>query len=305
MAKSIVPVTRDKALDTLVADLQKTYGPKSLFRLGDQPARERVSTGLPELDYQLNGGLLRGSIVEIFGLKGSGKSSLACQIGGKCDRVLYLDGERSLSPDDLNRFHMTPDNTIIGYPGTLEEALEITLHFARCRADMVILDSLPSFPVAKEVDEKDFTKNTGMAHCAGLLSRKLPVLNNACFQSGTILVIVNQQRANVGAMPFAEQYHTFGGLALPSFAETRIAVARKSWLKHEKLGVLGQELVYLIDKSNHAKPRQGASLPLVFAKGFVSYQELPDIRKELITTHQEARVVEAELIQQGQQEGEG
>ena len=60
---------------------------------------ERWSTGLPELDYVLGGGLVPGSMTLIGGEPGIGKSTLLLQAAGLLERaghsVLYASGEES------------------------------------------------------------------------------------------------------------------------------------------------------------------------------------------------------------------
>lgn len=63
-------------------------------------AAERLSTGFPELDRVLGGGLLPGSLILTGGDPGIGKSTLLLQVcrqmAEKGSRVLYISGEESL-----------------------------------------------------------------------------------------------------------------------------------------------------------------------------------------------------------------
>lgn len=61
--------------------------------------RERVSSGILELDRVLGGGIVPGSLVLIGGDPGIGKSTLMLQLGGnlgKKHKVLYITGEESI-----------------------------------------------------------------------------------------------------------------------------------------------------------------------------------------------------------------
>ncbi len=62
----------------------------------------RWSTGLPELDFVLGGGIVPGSMTLIGGEPGIGKSTLLLQVAARLEgagrRVLYASGE---SPDQL------------------------------------------------------------------------------------------------------------------------------------------------------------------------------------------------------------
>lgn len=66
-----------------------------LFNL-KQPDLEKISTGIKELDYLLDGGLIKGSSFNIIGPRGSGKTTIGIQIqksvleaGGGCLYITY------------------------------------------------------------------------------------------------------------------------------------------------------------------------------------------------------------------------
>ena len=73
-----------KALDAVLAQLDKQFGKGTVMRLGDQPAQNNipaVSTGSLGLDIALGiGGLPYGRIVEIYGPESSGKTTLTLQV---------------------------------------------------------------------------------------------------------------------------------------------------------------------------------------------------------------------------------
>ncbi|MDR0220259.1 MAG: DNA repair protein RadA [Lachnospiraceae bacterium] len=61
---------------------------------------ERLSTGFPELDRVLGGGLVQGSLILVGGDPGIGKSTLLLQVcqhlAARGERLLYISGEESL-----------------------------------------------------------------------------------------------------------------------------------------------------------------------------------------------------------------
>jgi len=100
-----------QAWNTLVESVAETAAPSAnrfsliaetgrLQRLSDVEAREesRVSSGIPEFDRVLGGGLVTGAVILIGGDPGIGKSTLLLQsLGaiGAAHKVLYISGEES------------------------------------------------------------------------------------------------------------------------------------------------------------------------------------------------------------------
>ena len=71
---------REKALEAVLAQIDKNYGKGSVMRLGDRetPKVDTISTGALALDAALGiGGLPRGRVVEIYGPESSGKTTVA------------------------------------------------------------------------------------------------------------------------------------------------------------------------------------------------------------------------------------
>ena len=90
--------------------LSKHAAARSAFSLGGEKAKplsevkyeefQRVSSGIPELDTVLGGGIVRGSLVLLGGDPGIGKSTLLTQAAAylsKNHRVLYVSAEESCS----------------------------------------------------------------------------------------------------------------------------------------------------------------------------------------------------------------
>ena len=71
-------IDKDKALEQVLADIEKQFGKGAIMKLGDQKHMEidTVSTGSLSLDLALGvGGYPKGRIIEIFGPESSGKAN--------------------------------------------------------------------------------------------------------------------------------------------------------------------------------------------------------------------------------------
>ena len=98
-------VDKQKALETALGNIERSFGKGSVMRLGDKNVMdvEAVSTGSLGLDIALGiGGLPKGRIIEIYGPESSGKTTLSLHCvaeaqknGGVC---AFIDAEHALDP---------------------------------------------------------------------------------------------------------------------------------------------------------------------------------------------------------------
>ena len=96
---------RKKALQTALAQLEKSYGKGTVMRLGDRPEMnvEAIPTGSLALDAALGiGGVPKGRIIEIYGPESSGKTTLALHILAQAQKMggtaAFIDAEHALDP---------------------------------------------------------------------------------------------------------------------------------------------------------------------------------------------------------------
>ncbi len=102
----------------------------------------RVSSGIPELDVVLGGGIVKGSLVLVGGDPGVGKSTLLTEVAAHLARehkVLYLSAEESCSQVKLRceRLHLDSDNLLLLNETCLENAEESFYD-----AEYVVIDSI-------------------------------------------------------------------------------------------------------------------------------------------------------------------
>jgi DNA repair protein RadA/Sms len=116
-------------------------------RLGEVEAGRlaRWTTGIPELDFVLGGGLVPGSMTLIGGEPGIGKSTLLLQAAARLEgtgrRTLYASGEESAEQLRLRADRLEEDaaQVLVAGETRLESVLELA---AAVRAQVLILDSI-------------------------------------------------------------------------------------------------------------------------------------------------------------------
>ena len=106
MIESAAPAAdKKKALETCLAQLDKTYGKGTVMRLGENTGVvvDSIPTGSLSLDIALGiGGVPKGRIIEVYGPESSGKTTLALHIVAEAQKrggeVAFIDAEHALDP---------------------------------------------------------------------------------------------------------------------------------------------------------------------------------------------------------------
>ena len=95
----------DKALDDVLAEIEKQFGKGSIMKLGEETVVnvETVPTGSLSLDIALGaGGFPKGRIIEVYGPESSGKTTIALQavaeVQKRGGRAAFIDAEHALDP---------------------------------------------------------------------------------------------------------------------------------------------------------------------------------------------------------------
>lgn len=107
-------------------------------------SKERITSGISELDRVLGGGIVRGSLVLVGGDPGIGKSTLLLQISHKTSQentVLYVSGEESAEQIKIraSRLNVKSDKLLIMSETELDT---IILAADKCNPQIVIIDSI-------------------------------------------------------------------------------------------------------------------------------------------------------------------
>src|SRR5438552_2557272 len=138
---------RKKALELAVGQIKKQFGEGAIMTLGRHSSEREVGiikTGALSLDIALGiGGLPRGRIIENYGPKSSGKSTLATHVVANAQKngcvVAYIDAEHALDPSYAAKIGVNIDDLLICQPDCGEEALNIAETLARSNVIDVIV----------------------------------------------------------------------------------------------------------------------------------------------------------------------
>lgn len=185
---------------SLKESISRRFGAGTVTTEGDAPESIPVtSTGIPALDAALGcGGWPNGRVVEVFGGKTTGKTTVALaavvaeqRLGHTC---ALLDGCHDFDSAYATRVGVDLKALLLSQPDSLEQALEVAETLCRSGAvGLVVVDDLTALRGASELDA---VANGGFR--TRLISQALRKLTAVCHKTGSTVMFLRSERDHDG-----------------------------------------------------------------------------------------------------------
>jgi recombination protein RecA len=185
-----------------------------------------IPTGFPALDAALGEGLPRGSIVELFGPPGCGKSSVAARCVAHLQQhglgAAWIDAEHAFHAAWAAALGADLERLPVLQPDSAEQAMESALRLVASGAlDLLVIDSAAALAPRLEIEAGVGEAGPGLH--SRVLASGLRRLARAASRAGTTVLFLNQTRARSAAAG-GEGETSAGGAPLKLFAAVRVAL---------------------------------------------------------------------------------
>ncbi|MGN1323364.1 MAG: recombinase RecA [Bacilli bacterium] len=275
---------KDKALEQVLADIEKQFGKGAIMKLGSSEHMEIdvTSTGSLSLDVALGvGGFPKGRIIEIYGPESSGKTTIALQaiaeVQKEGGRAAFIDAEHALDPVYAKKLGVNINELLLSQPDTGEQALEICEALVRSEAvNIVVIDSVAALVPQAEIEGEMGDSHVGLQ--ARLMSQALRKLSGTISKTKTTAIFINQLREKVGVL-FGNPETTPGGRALKFYSTIRLDIRRGEQIKSGD-SVIGNKTNIKVVKNKVAPPFKTATVDIMYGEGVSRTGELVDLAVE-------------------------
>lgn len=290
MSKVVCPVCGDElgSKGALTLHSKKVHGNDSIAKLlteyGAMAPRpggawrthrplSAAPSGVPSIDYAIGiGGVPRGTIIEIFGPAGVGKTSTALvfcayaqQHGGLAG---YIDAEHRFQPTHAKLIPgLDLDALYFAEPDGGEEALNWTKDYIKTGImDVWVVDSVHGC-VPKALRDKPIGSAT-MAELAKLMSAGCQVLEPIVAGTNTVLIFVNHVKS-VPGVAYGKDWSKPGGSAMDYYPSIQLRVWPTAVYMNTDGRRIGHALKVKVENSKVSAPYATAAYDIFYMDGTI------------------------------------
>lgn len=195
---------KKKALDLVLRDINKTIG-KGIIKYGnDVGAKQQLPTGIKQIDEFLGSGLTIGNFSVVYGVQGSGKSSLALQTVANTQKqgktCCYVNIEHCLDEIRARALGVNWEELVVlNTAENAEQAMDAVIKLAKAGVvDFIVIDSIQAFMPKGEAETKKGKKKSIEDDTIALLARQMgkfyKKVSTPIFKANISVLMIGQVR---------------------------------------------------------------------------------------------------------------
>lgn len=294
--KSVSAKYRGKLLS---AHAERSVGSYIPYGISTQSLNLDIAIGCP--------GIPGARLTQVFGLDGTGKSTLMLHLLAECQRMggkaVLFDTEECYDLKRAERVGVNLKNLLIASPDTLEELLDMLVdisteykqdHNPEKEPLLFVVDSAEGVPSKSTLDLEADDSKAPAAIARVWNGNLVRLLRKVCKENRSTLIVVCQQYHKIGAPSYPgapPPLEIKSGVGLRYRASLRVEIkARtgKSSLDERDGKIVGYRNSFKTVKNKSAAPYQEAEYHLSFENGIDKYVDLLEagVEQGLIKTNQ-------------------
>jgi recombination protein RecA len=258
-----------------------------------------IKTDLVSLDIILGGGIPRKHVTEVYGMSGTGKSSLALQIIAAAHRqghdVLYIDSEHMFDFTYVKKLGINEDKLIVMFPTSADQIMDFVPNLlAEVHVPLVVIDTVCSSLPQVELD-RDFTESYKSLQ-GRFWAQAIPKLLTSAREHNTAMILLNQVRDHIGT---TKKIPTNIG-SVASRSTLRLKTESVGMIEDEGI-TLGERILVRINKNLLGRSNQAIELDMYYDSGFSIESDLIEVglQKNIISRRGTWYYFNEELLGQG------
>lgn len=241
-----------------------------------------VSTGCALLDLaisnRVHGGIAFGRITYLTGLEASGKSLIAAHIMANVQKMggvaVLIDSETAVNWEFFDAVGVnTKKDFVYAYLNTIEDMFAATENIietvrksSKEKPVVIVLDSIAGATTKKE--KADDYERTGYATDKSLLlGQAMRKITQTIGTQKIALVVTNQLRQKMNAMPFQDPWTTPGGKAVDFHSSVRIRLQQTGTITTKDKEAIGVKVKAKITKNRLGPPLRTVDFEIFFDRG--------------------------------------